>query len=376
MRYADEYVGCGHPDRLCDRIVERIVDRVVKRDSDALCGLECAVHTDKVFVDGRIAAGRGKTVIDRTEIEEIVRSVYRDAGYSADRTSPGKESWWHPYDTELTVYQDVCIEPLSDDERDLRRYSDDQNVVSGYALNDPRTGYLPVAHFVANKVGREFDSLFRTDPRYGSDYKILVDLDCDGKLYRWNRLTVSIHHHREVDFQTLYGDVKERVVRSLTGLLPGLLEPFDVERLFVNGAGDFIQGGPMGDNGLSGKKLVVDFYGPEVPIGGGAICGKDPHKIDVCGPLRARQLAVNLVRETGFREVYTQLFWSPGESAPHTISAYGSDEFGTRIEIPQSRLPAQDTFSIECCNNDMKLASVSKEGMVMEGYMFRSLGKE
>ena len=81
-------------------------------------------------------------------------------------------------------------------------------------------------------------------------------------------------------------------------------------------------GGPEGDNGLAGKKLCIDFYGPSIPIGGGAIYGKDPHKIDVCGALRAREVALKLVKEQGFYSVFVTLAWSPGEESPYIIEAY------------------------------------------------------
>ena len=129
-----EYVSPGHPDRLADAIVESIVDLAVGRDSEALVGVECAVHTDHVFIDGRIAAGRAASPLAATcavsneEIEAIVRGVYRKAGYGG--------IWIHAPE-KLKVIQNVCLEPLSDDERAIRSLSDDQNVVAGYACNHP-----------------------------------------------------------------------------------------------------------------------------------------------------------------------------------------------------------------------------------------------
>ena len=144
------------------------------------------------------------------------------------------------------------------------------------------------------------------------------------------------------------------ILEKLDGFLDSLSEISD-DKFYLNGAGDFIQGGPEGDNGLSGKKLCIDFYGPEIPIGGGAIYGKDPHKIDVCGALRARELAVKLVKEYGFYSVFTSLAWSPGEKFPHSVTAYEIDEFGTRMEIDKELLPPNDYFSIDCINNDLKI---------------------
>ena len=356
-----EYVSPGHPDRLCDAIVNNIVNYVVKKDKDALCGLECAVHTNKVFVDGRIAAGKTRKVISENKIKEIVRDIYRNAGYKYDEYY--EHRCWHPYPEELEIILDVCIELLTDEERDLRKYSDDQNVVNGYALNNESTDYLPVAHFVALKLG-EYLAKHISPGEFGPDFKILVQIKKNEDTYEWDRLTMSIQHKPSNEkgwytYEDNYKTAKNHIDSALKGLFSNTaldsLSKIDEHHFLLNGAGDFIQGGPEGDNGLSGKKLCIDFYGPSIPIGGGAIYGKDPHKIDVCGALRARQLAVKLVKEYGFNSVFTTLAWSPGEESPYIIEAYEVDEFGAKFQIDNSLLPARDFFSIECTNNDLKL---------------------
>ena len=354
-----EYVSPGHPDRLCDAIVNNIVNYVVSKDKDALCGLECAVYTNKVFVDGRIAAGKNRTVISPEEIKEIVRQVYKDAHYGDKFYTTDRRYYdrcWHPYPEELEIILDVCIERLSDDERKLRQYSDDQNTVNGYALNFPQSDYFPIEHFVALKIG---EALTRKRYYHGPDFKVLVQIKKENGILSWHRLTISAQHHRDEHYEQFFRFMKSEVDSILDSLFSGTLldslSKIDNSRFFLNGAGDFVQGGPEGDNGLSGKKLCVDFYGPSVPIGGGAIYGKDPHKIDVCGALRARELALKLVKEHGFHSVFTTLAWSPGEKAPYIIEAYEIDEFGTKFKIDSSFLPPRDFFSIECINNDLNL---------------------
>ena len=352
MKYVAEYVSPGHPDRLCDEIVNRIVTFVVKKDKDALCGLECAVHTNKVFVDGRIAAGKRKPVITQEDIKTIVKEVYEDAGYGHGYND------WHPYPNELEIILDVCIETLSNDERAIRNYSDDQNIVNGFATKDKHINYLPVAHYVALVLG-EIVNRKRAPWILGPDFKLLVELKKENSKYRWERLTLSMQHNDKDSFKVLYSRIKKSVDNYLTDLFActslDSLSSIEDEKFYLNGAGDFIQGGPEGDNGSSGKKLCVDFYGPQVPIGGGAIYGKDPHKIDVCGAFRARQLALDLVKKYGYYSVFTTLAWSPGEKAPYLIEAYEIDEFGTKLQIDPALLPPKDYFSIECINNDLKL---------------------
>lgn len=398
-----EYVSPGHPDRLADAIVESIVTLAVKRDPDALVGVECAVHTDHVFIDGRIAAGRADSpkaaacAVSSDEIEALARRVYRDAGYGAD---------WMPAPENLKVIQNVCLEPLSDDERAIRDLSDDQNVVVGYACNSPATDDLPPAHFVANFLGRKLWAWRQTvSDTFGPDFKVLVDLvhseprrdgavrasvfhpSCDrlrGSLragdmchrvshnYEWHRLTISIQHRAGV----FAAEQHERVLPVVRAALAELerrglvgIADLPLERFVLNGMGDFIVGGPEGDNGLSGKKLAVDFYGPEISLGGGAICGKDPHKVDVAGAFRARELAVRLLKEQGGTAVTVRLGWTPGDAAPAYRAAERVDSLGISRPIPASALPAEDWFSIRSIVSDLRLTEIDRVSRMRDGYL-------
>ncbi len=386
-----EYVSPGHPDRLADAIVESIVDLAVGRDPEALVGVECAVHTDHVFIDGRIAAGRAASplaaacAVSNAEIEEIARKVYREAGYG--------DIWIHAPE-KLKVIQNVCLEPLSDDERAIRSLSDDQNVVTGYACNYPETDYLPPAHFIANYIGRKIDTWRRTvSDKFGPDFKVMVDVGYDAAAvsskppyrdsgraasmmppqYRWNRLTLSIQHapgvftaeQHELVLPVVSGALAELEARGLAGI-----SNLPLENLILNGMGDFIVGGSEGDNGLSGKKLAVDFYGPEIPIGGGAICGKDPHKVDVAGAFRARELALRLLKERGGNAVTVRLGWTPGDAAPAFREAESVDSLGLTHPIPASALPPEDWFSIDSIVTDLRLTALSRRERVLRGYFF------
>ena len=414
-----EYVSPGHPDRLADAIVESIVDLAVGRDPEALVGVECAVHTDHVFIDGRIAAGeiggRGATAlpaVSAEEIEGIARKVYRDAGYGG--------IWIHAPE-KLKVIQNVCLEPLSDDERAIRSLSDDQNVVTGFACNHPETDYLPPAHFIANYIGRKVDGWRRTvSDKFGPDFKVMVDVGYDTAMvgrgfqprrtrmvgrgfqprrneaahpecapYHWNRLTLSIQHapgvfaaeQHELVLPVVSGALAELEARGLAGI-----SNLPLENLILNGMGDFIVGGPEGDNGLSGKKLAVDFYGPEIPIGGGAICGKDPHKVDVAGAFRARELARRLLGRArtlaapqrdgapgvcalpGWQAVTVRLGWTPGDAAPAFREAESVDSLGLTHPIPASALPPEDWFSINTIVADLRLTALARRERVLRGY--------
>ena len=356
-----EYVSNGHVDRLCDSIVNNIVNYVVLKDEDALCGLECAANTNKVFVDGVVKAGKTRKIINEEKIKDIVKETYFDARYKEHQKDGNLcRCPIHPSPEELEIILDVQIDRLCDEERALRKYSDDQNAVTGYALNSPKTDYLPIEQFVALKLGHWLCvGMWSTEGLdYGPDLKLLVQIEKDGQDYKWHRLSISAQH-RHSSYDRMYRHLKSCVVDCLEinagDWWPRSLSKIDNEKLYVNGAGDFIDGGPLGDNGLSGKKLCIDFYGPSIPIGGGAIYGKDPHKVDVCGALKARELAVKLVKEHNFYSVLTTLSWAPGEETPCVIEAYEIDEFGTKMRIDDSLLPPRESFSITAINNDLKL---------------------
>ena len=340
-----EYVSPGHPDRLADAIVESIVDLAVGRDGEALVGVECAVHTDHVFIDGRIAAGKGECAVSNDEIEKIARSVYRVAGYGG--------IWIHAPE-KLKV----------------------QNVVTGFACNHPETDYLPPAHFIANYIGRKVDGWRRTvSDKFGPDFKVLVHIDDNGGRYEWRRLTISIQHREgvfaaeqhELVLPVVSGALAELEARGLAGI-----SNLPLENFILNGMGDFIVGGPEGDNGLSGKKLAVDFYGPEIPIGGGAICGKDPHKVDVAGAFRARELARRLLKERGGSAVTVRLGWTPGDAAPAFREAESVDSLGLTHPIPASALPPEDWFSIDSIVADLRLTALARRERVLDGYFLDS----
>ncbi len=144
-----EYVSIGHPDRLADAIAEGIVDHAMAIDSRALVGVEVAVHTNKVFIDGRVAWRTADNKPPAPPLSQIARRVYRDAGYGGP---------WKPASHTLEVTDDLCREVLPEEEAELRPYSDDQNVVIGYATPNPATNNLPVAHYVANWIGRKVNS--------------------------------------------------------------------------------------------------------------------------------------------------------------------------------------------------------------------------
>ena len=191
--------------------------------------------------------------------------------------------------------------------------------------------------------------------------------------YRWNRLTLSIQHRAGVFAAEQHAQilpVARAVLAELEGRGLAGIAALPLEKFILNGMGDFIVGGPEGDDGLSGKKLAVDFYGPEIPIGGGAICGKDPHKVDVAGAFRARQLALKLLKERGGSAVTVRLGWTPGDATPAFREAESVDSLGLARPVPASVLPSEDWFAIDSIVSDLHLADMVRRNRVLTGYFF------
>jgi S-adenosylmethionine synthetase len=367
MNHHAEYVSPGHPDRLADAIAESIVTAAIRQKSGALVGVEVALHTDCVFVDGRIAGG-----MQPVEIEKIVRHVYLSAGYGGP---------WKPEPGKIRVTTDVCQEELSAEESNIRPFSDDQNIVIGYACGDERTNYLPVAHWVSGEVGRQLFAQLRGDAElssiFGPDFKLLASMETKTgeSRIKWRRLVLSVQHTRKLSSERqhrlLVPILKQILKRLEAGGLEGVASAFTSDNLILNGAGEFAIGGPQGDNGLSGKKLVIDHYGPGVPIGGGALSGKDPYKVDKCGALSARQLAKKLVRQ-GVDEARVILGWAPGGDAPFLIEA-STSQGGVNLQVPRDELPAEEWFTIQSIVRDLELEERDWAADLLAGYFCQSL---
>ena len=321
-----EWILPGHPDKISDRIADGLVDTAVALDPEALVGVEVAIHRDNVFVDGRIACPKAATI----NVEEIVKDVFRASNYG---------STFPPDPNKLKISTDLCLGSFRAHERNIRKISDDQNIVSGYAEFNPATNYQPPANFIASTIAKCFDQARQELPRQlGSDGKVLVviekiyDVISRQQIICLKNVSFSIHHQPSVDTVTLISFAKKVFdqAKEIFSKLDDQESPIIATdwktkwhegktEIIVNGAGDFAVGGPEGDNGLSGKKLVVDAFGPHVPIGGGAMSGKDPHKIDRIMPLRARQIAKHLVVAGLAQKALIHLAFCPGDENPRWV---------------------------------------------------------
>jgi len=313
LRFA-EAVCPGHPDALADAIADGIVKLACGRDREALVGVEVAVHREAVFVDGRIAAGEGREcAVTLADVEAVAREAYRAAGYGA---SPA--GFFAPAPEALRPSFDLCLDPLGTDERAVRAVSDDQAICVGHAVEGRRAGFVPLEQALARDFAAALAGLRRARPGLGlgPDGKVLVA----ARGRRVVGVSLSVQHRPESEWSELTRAARaacEAVAEEYVAA--GELRPLRGVEWLVNGAGAFEVGGPLGDNGLSGKKLVAQAYGAAVPIGGGAVFGKDPRKVDPRGQALARRMALELVASGQAREATVWLAFRPGDTEPRWV---------------------------------------------------------
>ena len=308
---ATEHAECilpAHPDKLCDAVADAIVDRIRQADPLGKVGLEVACVFHHLVLTGRIAV-REEGMLDAVRGEamtELVRDAYTSAGYGTDAAG----QHWDPAPGGIVITDLRRMGVFDPGEREVRAFSDDQALCVGYAHADPATGHLPPAAWLSRRIARELFSLRAEQGagQVGPDGKVLVKVARDGAGWRPLHVSISLNHHAGSNWMFLNRLAAQALETACRGLALPTLE--------LNSAGEFTCSGPMGDNGLSGKKLVVDAYGPTVPIGGGAWSGKDFNKVDRLGGLLARRLALSALAETGAGEARVTLAYTPGCTEP------------------------------------------------------------
>lgn len=313
-----EWVLPGHPDKLCDALADRIVGEVMRVDPFGQCGIEAACAFDHVFVTGLIGFDR-KTMPDiEQRIADWVRDTYVSAGYGGR---------WHPLPDGLQIdTRALRVEDRGAEWQELRHLSDDQCICVGYAQATPETNYLPAAVWTARRIARALHARQALAPQgpIGPDGKVIVrgEEAADGS-FRLDSVSMSLHHAEDADWL----DMRRHAHRALRDALGDGPLP----DLTINAAGMFLCGGPTGDNGTTGKKLVVDAYGPTVPIGGGAWSGKDFHKPDRVGGMVARRLALQCVQYGLGTRVMVRLEYRPNSQQPESISVWAD---GHAVALP------------------------------------------
>lgn len=314
--FTSESVTEGHPDKIADQISDAILDAILTDDPNARVACETLVATGLVLVAGEI------TTTTYVDIQKIVRQKVTEIGY--DRGKYG-------FDAEnLAVLVSINSQSPDiaigvDDSSSHEQGAGDQGMMFGYATNETEE-YMPVAIMFAHKLARRL-SLVRKNGtlsylRPDGKTQVTCQFDDAGKFIRIDKVLVSCQHSPQVTHAEIYKDIKKHVIEAV---IPKNLIDENTE-ILVNPTGRFVIGGPSGDTGLTGRKIIVDTYGGKAHHGGGAFSGKDPSKVDRSAAYAARFVAKNLVAAGLADELEIQISYAIGVAKPTSI---GINTFGT-----------------------------------------------
>ncbi len=314
-----EMVLPGHPDKFCDQAADAIVAACAARDPEAYCQVEVGAWCDRVWLSGSIALGAGA----RFPLADLVHATARDIGLRFGTGGAGRA---------LEVDDGVCW--MDPDPRIWTRKVNDQSICSGWAGGDARTAFLPPEHLLAHRLRQALWEAIREGSLQGEgpDGKLLVQVAEEGASWRLEQVLVTLQQREETPFLDLCGNVQgvlRAAYAALSGEDPRWTAPWQEVALVVNPNGPLVQGGPWGDNGQTGRKLAMDFYGPRVGLGGGALSGKHLTHIDRIGSYAAREAAVRAVA-TGARECRVQVAYAPNLAEPLEV-VYDMEGRGERM---------------------------------------------
>ncbi|MGF2617527.1 methionine adenosyltransferase [Rossellomorea vietnamensis] len=325
--FTSESVTEGHPDKICDQISDSILDAILTNDPNARVACETSVTTGLVLVAGEITTN---TYVD---IPKIVRETIRGIGYTRAKygfdaetcavlTSIDEQS------ADIAMGVDQALEAregqMSDEEIDAIG-AGDQGLMFGFACNETKE-LMPLPISLAHKISRRLTEVRKDDvlPYLRPDGKtqVTVEYDENDKPVRIDTIVISTQHHPEVSLERIQRNLKEYVIDPV---VPKELID-DQTKYFINPTGRFVIGGPQGDAGLTGRKIIVDTYGGYARHGGGAFSGKDATKVDRSAAYAARYVAKNIVAAGLADKCEVQLAYAIGVARPVSISI---DTFGT-----------------------------------------------
>lgn len=329
--FTSESVTEGHPDKICDQISDSILDALLEKDPHSNVAVETMVTTGQVHVAGEV------TTNAYVEIPSIVRQTILDIGYNSSThgfdgefcgvsVSIGEQS----PDINAGVYNSLETRQGSDDELD-KQGAGDQGIMFGYASNETDV-LMPAPIWLAHRLSERLTSVRKDGSLEGlrPDGKTQVTLGYDGdRPVSVDTVVVSTQHVRDYDLRDLETDIRNHVISPV---LDGLDLDTSHTKYIINPAGQFVQGGPVGDAGLTGRKIIVDTYGGFSRHGGGAFSGKDPSKVDRSAAYAMRWVAKNVVAAGLADRAEVQVAYAIGQASP--VGLY-VETFGTEKVAPE-----------------------------------------
>ncbi|MDI7247881.1 MAG: methionine adenosyltransferase [Bacillota bacterium] len=346
-----ESVTEGHPDKLCDKIADSVLDAILKEDADARVACEVAATTGLVIVIGEI------TTSCYVEISEIVRETVRDIGYTRakygfDADTCGVLTSIHEQSSDIAIGVNRSLEVRQIEAAGAvngfeHLGAGDQGLMYGFATRETPE-LMPMPIMLAHKLARRLAEVRKQEIvdylRPDGKTQVTVEYN-DDKPVRVDAVVVSAQHHPDVDYDTLRRDIIEKVIRDV--IPPSLLD--EHTKFFINNTGRFVVGGPHGDSGLTGRKIIVDTYGGAARHGGGSFSGKDPTKVDRSASYALRWVAKNIVAAGLADKCEVQASYVIGSSRPVSI---GVDTFGT------GKLADDDVLTLVRKHFDLRPAAI------------------
>lgn len=332
--FTSESVTEGHPDKICDQISDAVLDAVFAVDTSGRVACETAISTGLILVMGQI------TTSGCVDIPKIARQVVLDAGYDDaacgfDGNTCAILANIDEQSGDIALGVDQSLEAKESGQNELDNGAGDQGMMFGYAC-DETPELMPLSTSLAHKLAKRL-----TDIRKQGlvDYlkpdgktQVTVEYGDNGKPFRVDTLVVSAQHAAEIPLTQIRKDIIELVIKPT---VPAALMDENT-KIYVNPTGRFVIGGPQGDSGLTGRKIVVDSYGGRAPHGGGAFSGKDPTKVDRSAAYAARWVAKNVVAAGLASRCQIQLAYAIGVAQPLSVMV---DTFGTGT-VADDRLAA------------------------------------
>lgn len=329
--FTSESVSEGHPDKVADQVSDAILDAILEKDPMARVACETSVTTGLVLVFGEISTTA------YVDIQKIVRQTVKDIGYTRAKYGFDGETVAvlvaiDEQSPDIAQGVDAALEVRDQDEKDDIG-AGDQGLMFGFAVDEtPELMPLPIA--LSHRLVRRLAELRKEKvlPYLRPDAKsqVTVEYDDQGQPQRVDTIVISTQHDDETTLEQIEKDIKEQVINEV--IHHELLD--DETKYFINPTGRFVIGGPQGDAGLTGRKIIVDTYGGYARHGGGAFSGKDATKVDRSASYAARYIAKNIVAAGLAKKVEVQLAYAIGVAQPVSISI---NTFGTS-DLPESKL--------------------------------------
>lgn len=330
--FTSESVTEGHPDKICDQISDGVLDAMLAQDPMSRVACETAITTGLVLVMGEVTSNA------QVDIQKIVRDTIVEIGYDStdkgfDGNLCGVMVSLDKQSADIALGVDKALEAKLTDSQIDAIGAGDQGMMFGYA-SDETEDFMPYPIYLAHKLSRQLSKVRKdgTLPYLRPDGKsqVTVEYDNEGKPLRIDAVVVSSQHSDDVDWEKIQKDIRKYVIDAV---LPEELIDDDT-KIYINPTGRFVIGGPNGDSGVTGRKIIVDTYGGWARHGGGAFSGKDPTKVDRSAAYAARYVAKNLVAAGLCHKAEVQLSYAIGVASPTSVRI---DTFGTGV-LPEEKL--------------------------------------